>query len=85
MLTEIERISPRLFHRFQPRQLCCKMAVSLASSESNFGESIVVPVIFWAQLSLYLVIAGVLSISDFGETNPPSYHSTPTASLGHDG
>ena len=57
------------------------MAVAPGSSESNFGESILVPVIFSASLSLRLVIAEVPLIFDFEETNPPSCHSTVTAIL----
>ena len=51
------------------------MAVAPGSSESNFGDSILVPVIFLAPLSLRLVVAEVPTIFDFGETNPPSCHS----------
>ena len=57
------------------------MAVAPGASESNFGKSILVPIIFSAPLSLHFVIAEVPTIFDFEENDPPSCHSTPTTIL----
>ena len=65
--------SPRRFPVSRPpRQFCYKMAVVVASSESKFGESILVPVIFSNAQSLPLIIAEVPFDLDFGENHPPS-------------
>ena len=54
------------------------MAVVVASSESNFGESILVPVIFSnTQLLPLLILAEVPFDLDFGETHPPSCKPPP--------
>ena len=64
---------------FPPRQFCCKMAVAVASNESNFDELVLVPLPPRDPGSLHLTISEVPTIFEFGDTAPPSREAAPTA------